>query len=74
MKKVVIPDDKEQIKIFGFLDEEVCKRLFSWNIYIANSKRKVSCSYLWAHNCVFQYFNGWIKIEKMSKVEKFLVC
>ena len=46
MKKVVIPDDKEQIKIFGFLDEEVCKRLFSWNIYIANSKRKVSCSYL----------------------------
>jgi uncharacterized Fe-S cluster-containing radical SAM superfamily enzyme len=41
-KKVVIPNDKEKIKvILGFLDEEAYKGPFSQNTYLANSKRKV---------------------------------
>lgn len=39
-KKVVIPNDKEQIKIIlGFLDEEAYKGPFSQRTYLANSKR-----------------------------------
>ncbi|WP_051931353.1 Kiwa anti-phage protein KwaB-like domain-containing protein [Clostridium sp. KNHs214] len=42
-EKVVIPNDKEQVKIIlGFLDEEAYKGPFSRNTYLANSKRKVS--------------------------------
>ncbi len=41
-KKVVIPSDKEKVKIIlGFLDEEAYKGPFSQTTYIANSKRKV---------------------------------
>lgn len=41
-KKIIIPDDKEQIKlILGFLDEEAYKGPFSQETYLANSKRKV---------------------------------
>ena len=36
-KKVVIPNDKEQIKaILGFLDEEAYKGPFSQNTFLAN--------------------------------------
>lgn len=39
-KKVVIPNDKEQIKIIlGFLDEEAYKGPFSQRTFLANSKR-----------------------------------
>lgn len=42
-KKVVIPNDKEQIKvILGFLDEEAYKGPFSQSIFLANSKRRVN--------------------------------
>ena len=42
-KKVVIPNDKEQIKvILGFLDEEAYKGPFSQNTFLANSKRRVN--------------------------------
>ena len=42
-KKVVIPNDKEQIKvILGFLDEEAYKGPFSQNTFLANSKRKMN--------------------------------
>lgn len=42
-KKVVIPNDKEQIKvILGFLDEEAYKGPFSQNTFIANSKRRIN--------------------------------
>ena len=42
-KKVVIPSDKEILKvILGFLDEEAYKGPFSHTTYLANSKRKVS--------------------------------
>ena len=42
-KKVVIPNDKEQIKvILGFLDEEAYKGPFSQNTFLANSKRKIN--------------------------------
>lgn len=42
-KKVVIPNDKEKIKIFlGFLDEEAYKGPFSQNTYLANSKRQIN--------------------------------
>lgn len=41
-ERVVIPDDKEQVKIIlGFLDEEAYKGPFSKNTYLANSKKKV---------------------------------
>lgn len=41
-KKVVIPNDKEEIKvILGFLDEEAYKGPFSQNTYLANSKRQI---------------------------------
>lgn len=41
-KKVVIPNDKEKIKvILGFLDEEAYKGPFSQNTYLANSKRQI---------------------------------
>ena len=41
--KIVIPNDKEQIKlILGFLDEEAYKGPFSKVTFLANSKRKVS--------------------------------
>jgi hypothetical protein len=40
--KIVIPNDKEQIKlILGFLDEEAYKGPFSQVTFLANSKRKV---------------------------------
>lgn len=40
--KIVIPNDKEQVKvILGFLDEEAYKGPFSHITYLANSKRKV---------------------------------
>ena len=42
-KKIVIPQDKEQIKvILSFLDEEAYKGPFTQFTYLANSKRKVS--------------------------------
>lgn len=41
-KKVVIPSDKEKVKIIlGFLDEEAYKGPFSQTTYLANSKRKI---------------------------------
>lgn len=41
-KKIVLPDDKEELKIvLGFLDEEAYKGPFSNNTYLANSKRRV---------------------------------
>lgn len=41
-KKIVIPNDKEKIKIIlGFLDEEAYKGPFSQSTFIANSKRKI---------------------------------
>ncbi|MDO4923924.1 MAG: DUF4868 domain-containing protein [Peptococcaceae bacterium] len=41
-EKIVIPNDKEQIKlILGFLDEEAYKGPFSQITFLANSKRKV---------------------------------
>lgn len=41
-KQIVIPNNKEQIKvILGFLDEEAYKGPFSQITYLANSKRKV---------------------------------
>lgn len=44
-EKIVIPDNKEQIKIIlGFLDEEAYKGPFSQSIYMANSKRKINNS------------------------------
>ena len=40
--QIVIPNDKEQIKlILGFLDEEAYRGPFSQVTYLANSKRKV---------------------------------
>lgn len=42
-KKVLIPNDKEQIKvILGFLDEEAYKGPFSRNTFLANSKRRIN--------------------------------
>ena len=42
-KKIVIPNDKEQVKLMlGFLDEEAYKGPFSQVTFLANSKRKVS--------------------------------
>lgn len=42
-KKLIIPNEKEQIKIFlGFLDEEAYRGPFSQNTYLANSKRKIN--------------------------------
>ena len=42
-EKVVIPNDKEQIKvILGFLDEEAYKGPFSQNTFLDNSKRKIN--------------------------------
>ena len=42
-KKIVIPNDKEKIKIIlGFLDEEAYKGPFSQKIFLANSKRQVN--------------------------------
>lgn len=42
-KKIVIPNDKEQIKvILGFLDEEAYKGPFSQNTFLANSKRRIN--------------------------------
>ena len=41
-EKIVMPNDKEQIKlILGFLDEEAYKGPFSQITFLANSKRKV---------------------------------
>ncbi len=41
-KKVVIPNDKERIKIIlGFLDEEAYKGPFSQKTFLANSKRQL---------------------------------
>ena len=41
-KKVIIPNDKEQIKIIlGFLDEEAYKGPFSQKTFLANSKRQL---------------------------------
>lgn len=41
-KKIIIPNDKEQIKIIlGFLDEEAYKGPFTQATYLANSKRRV---------------------------------
>lgn len=41
-RKIVLPDDKEELKIvLGFLDEEAYKGPFSNNTYLANSKRRV---------------------------------
>ena len=41
-KKVVIPNDKEKIKIIlGFLDEEAYKGPFSQKTFLANSKRQL---------------------------------
>lgn len=41
--KILIPNNKEQVKIIlGFLDEEAYKGPFSQNIYLANSKRKIN--------------------------------
>lgn len=41
-QKIVIPNDKEQIKIIlGFLDEEAYKGPFSHSTYLANSKRQI---------------------------------
>lgn len=41
-EKIVIPNDKEKIKvILGFLDEEAYKGPFSQNTYLANSKRQI---------------------------------
>lgn len=41
-KKIVIPSDKEQLKIvLGFLDEEVYKGPFSKATLLANSKRRI---------------------------------
>ena len=40
--KVVIPKDKEQVKIIlGFLDEEAYKGPFSKKTFLANSKRAI---------------------------------
>ena len=42
-KKIIIPQDKEKIKvILSFLDEEAYKGPFTQFTYLANSKRKVS--------------------------------
>ncbi len=42
-KKIVIPNDKEKVKIIlGFLDEEAFKGPFSKHTYLANSKRKLN--------------------------------
>lgn len=42
-KKVLIPNDKEKVKIIlGFLDEEAYKGPFSQNTYLANSKRQIN--------------------------------
>ena len=42
-KKIVIPNDKEKIKIIlGFLDEEAYKGPFSQKIFLANSKQQVN--------------------------------
>lgn len=41
--KIVIPSDKEQIRIIlGFFDEEAYKGPFSQDTFLANSKRKIS--------------------------------
>lgn len=41
-QKIVIPDDKEQLKVvLGFLDEEVYKGPFSNAMLLANSKRRI---------------------------------
>lgn len=41
-KKIVIPSDKEKVKIIlGFLDEEAYKGPFSQTTFLANSKRKI---------------------------------
>lgn len=41
-KKIVLPDDKEELKmVLRFLDEEAYKGPFSNNTYLANSKRRV---------------------------------
>ena len=41
-KKIVLPNDKEELKIvLGFLDEEAYKGPFSNNTYLANSKRRI---------------------------------
>lgn len=41
-EKIVLPTDKEQLKIIlGFLDEEAYKGPFSNNTYLVNSKRRV---------------------------------
>ena len=41
-KKTVIPNDKEQLKIvLGFLDEDAYKGPFLYNMFLANSKRKI---------------------------------
>lgn len=41
-KKIVLPNDKEQLKIIlGFLDEEAYKGPFSKATFLANSKRLV---------------------------------
>ena len=40
--KIVIPNDKDRVKIIlGFLDEEAYKGPFSKSVYLANSKRKI---------------------------------
>lgn len=42
-EKIVIPNDKETIKvILGFLDEEAYRGPFSQKTYLANSKRAIS--------------------------------
>lgn len=41
-KKIIIPNDKEQVKvILGFLDEEAYRGPFSQKTFLANSKRQV---------------------------------
>lgn len=41
-KKIIIPNDKEKIKIIlGFLDEEAYKGPFSQKTFLANSKRQI---------------------------------
>ena len=41
-KKIVLPNDKEQLKIvLGFLDEEAYKGPFSKATFLANSKRRI---------------------------------
>ena len=41
-EKIVIPSDKEQLKIvLGFLDEDAYKGPFLNNMFLANSKRKI---------------------------------